>query len=147
MAKGASASDGNVTLHLSVLTPPAGVAHSLQDKDNTPVDVRISTGKTLVFEVPVRLEEGKAGWRFLGDYVRTEGKTRRFVYVATGQQAGQHLTAWSRRAKIDLPEPTAAMMKLADNGGLVLETSYAGTDARGGPTCATVKVEWKVVGK
>jgi hypothetical protein len=134
----------NCQLRLSVVDPPKGVTHSLQDKESSPVDVRASAGKTLVFEIPVRLEEGKTGWRFLGDFVRTEGKTRRFVYVATGQQAGQHVEG-GRRAKVDLPEPTAAMIKAAGAGGLVLEASYPGTDAKGGPTCATVKVDWKAV--
>ena len=139
-----AAAGDNVILRLSVLAPPKGVAHSLQDKDSTPVDVRMSTGKTILFDIPVRLEPGKTGYRFLGDFVRTEGKTRRFVYVATGQQAGQH-TEWSRRAKVDLPEPTPAMIKAADAGKLVLEAAYEGTDAKGGPTCATVKVDWKIV--
>ena len=134
--------DSNVTLRLSVVDPPKGVTHSLQDKDSVPVDARVSAGKTLAFEIPLRLEEGKTGWRFLGDFVRTEGKTRRFVYVATGQQAGQHVEG-GRRAKVDLPEPTPAMIKAAASG-LVLEASYAGTDAKGGPACATVKVAWKV---
>lgn len=138
---------GDVTLRLKVEGPVKGVSYSLQDKDSTPVDMRVATGKTILFEIPVRLEQGKAGPRFLGDFVRAEGKTRRFVYVATGRQAGQHSTEWSRRAKIDLPAPTAAMQKAADAGGLVLEASYAGTDAKCEPTCATVKVDWKVVGK
>jgi hypothetical protein len=51
---------------------------------------------------------------------------------------------WSRRAKLDLREPTAAMVTSAAKSGLVLEGSFGGTDAKGGPTCATVKVEWKV---
>ncbi len=136
------AAGDNVILRLSVLSPPTGVAHSLQDKNSTPVDVRMSTGKTIRFEIPIRLEPGKTGYRFLGDFVRTEGKIRRFAYVATGQQAGQH-TEWSRRAKVDLPEPTPAMIKAATGAGLVLEAAYEGTDAKGGPTCATVKVDWK----
>jgi len=144
MAKGVASAGGNVTLHLSVLTPPNGVAHSLQDKDSTPVDVRMSIGKTLVFEIPVRLEEGKAGWRFLGDYVRTEGKTRRFVYVCIGQGAGQKDTHWSRRAKVDLPEITPAMIKKAKAGKLELDGSYAGADKKGEPSCATVNPTWKV---
>jgi Family of unknown function (DUF5990) len=134
----------NVSLRLSVIEPPAGVAHCLQGKEGVCVDVRMSTGKTIVFEIPVRLEEGKSGWRFLGDFVRTEGKTRRFVYVATGRKAGQIGTMWDRRAKVDLPEITPAMLKAIAKDGLVLEGSYAGTDANGGPTCATVKVAWKV---
>lgn len=141
---GAVEAGSNVTLKLSVIDPPKGVHHSLQDKASVPVDIRVAAGKTLVFEIPVRLEDGKTGWRFLGGFVRTEGKTRRFVYVATGQQAGQHVDG-GRRAKVDLPEPTAAMIKAASAGGLVLEASYPGTDARGEPTCATVKVDWKIV--
>jgi hypothetical protein len=42
---------------------------------------------------------------------------------------------------------STAMVKAAAKSGLVLEGSFAGTDAKGGPTCATVKVEWKVVNK
>jgi hypothetical protein len=140
-----AAAGENVILRLSVLSPPKGVTHSLQDKDSAAVDARMSTGKTIRFDIPIRLESGKTGYRFLGDFVRTEGKTRRFVYVATGQQAGQHATEWSRRAKVDLPEPTPAMIKAADAGKLVLEAAYEGTDAKGGPTCATVKVAWKIV--
>lgn len=137
--------DSNVTLNLSVVDPPKGIHHSLQDKASNPVDIRLSAGKTIAFDIPIRLEQGKTGWRFLGDFVRTEGKTRRFVYVATAGQAGQSGTPISRRAKVDLPEPTAAMIKAAQAGGLVLEASYQGTDAKGGPTCATVKVDWKIV--
>ena len=134
----------NVLLRLSVIDPPKGVAHSLQGKDSTPVEPRMSMGKTMRFDIPVRLEAGKTGHRFLGDFVRTEGKTRRFVYVAVGRQAGQNATEWSRRAKVDLPDPTPAMIKAADAGKLVLEGSYAGTDAKGEPSCARVKVEWKI---
>ena len=134
----------NVTLKLSVLAPPKGVAHSLQGKDGEIVDARVSTGRTMVFDVPVRLEEGKGGWRFLGDFVRTEGKTRRFVYVGIGKHAGQPETHWDRRAKVDLPEVTAAMIAKAKAGKLLLAGSYAGTDAKGEPACATVKVEWVV---
>lgn len=138
MAAGAE----NVLLRLRVLAPPKGVAHSLQGKDGEIVDARVSTGRTLTFEIPARLEEGKAGWRFLGDFVRTEGKTRRFVYVGIGKHAGQPHTHWDRRAKVDLPEVTPAMIRQALAGKLVLDGSYAGTDARGEPACATVKVEW-----
>ena len=140
----ATGADSNVTLKLSVLAPPKGIHHSLQDKTSSPVQIHVSNGMTIAFEIPIRLEQGKTGWRFLGDFVRTEGKTRRFVYVATAGQAGQTGTPISRRAKVDLPEPTPAMIKAAQSGGLVLEASYPGTDAKGEPTCATVKVDWKV---
>jgi hypothetical protein len=92
---------GNAVLRLSVTDPLKGVSHSLQDKDSTPVDARVASDKTVLFEIPARPEEGKTGWRLLGDFVRTGGKTRRFVYVATGRQAGRHSTEWSRRAKVE----------------------------------------------
>jgi hypothetical protein len=133
-----------VLLKLSVVAPPKGVAHALQGKDGVIVDAQVSAGRTLVFEIPVRLEEGKAGWRWLGDFVRTEGKSRRFVYVGIGKHAGQPHTHWDRRAKVDLPEVTKTMIARAKAGTLVLAGSYAGTDARGEPSCATVKVEWVV---
>ena len=144
MAAGAARSTArsNVTLKLSVVTPPKGVAHSLQGKDGEIIDARVSTGRTIVFDVPVRLEEGKAGWRFLGDFVRTEGKTRRFVYVGIGKHAGQPDTHWDRRAKVDLPEVTPAMIHGAQAGKLALAGAYPGTDAKGEPSCATVKVDW-----
>jgi len=147
VARGADSPNGgnNVTLKLSVVSPPKGIHHSLQDKASSPVQIHVSNGMTITFEIPIRLEEGKTGWRFLGDFVRTEGKTRRFVYVATAGQAGQSHTPISRRAKIDLPDPTPAMIKAAQAGRLVLEASYPGTDANGEPTCATVKVDWKIV--
>lgn len=140
----AAGAEVNVTLKLSVNNPPKGIHHSLQDKASSPVQIHVSNGMTIAFNIPIRLEQGKTGWRFLGDFVRTEGKTRRFVYVATAGQAGQTGTPISRRAKVDLPEPTPAMIKAAQSGGLVLEASYPGTDAKGEPTCATVKVDWKV---
>lgn len=134
----------NVTLKLSVVKPPKGVAHSLQGKDGEIVDARMSAGRTIVFDVPLRLEEGRSGWRFLGDFVRTEGKTRRFVYIGIGRHAGQPDTEWDRRAKVDLPEVTPAMIAKAKAGKLVLAGGYEGTDAKGGPSCATVKIDWTV---
>ncbi|MDP3494545.1 MAG: DUF5990 family protein [Hyphomonadaceae bacterium] len=139
-----AAGEPNVTLKLSVVTPPKGVAHSLQGKDGEIVDPTVSTGKTIVFKVPARLEEGKTGWRFLGDFVRTEGKTRRFVYVGIGKHAGQPHTTWDRRAKVDLPEVTANMIGAAQAGMLVLDGAYDGTVRMGVPSCASVKVTWKV---
>jgi len=75
--------------------------------------------------------------------VRTEGKTRRFVYVATGQQASQHVEG-GRRAKVDLPKPTPAMIKAAEAGKPVLEAVMPEPTRRAERACATVKVTWRV---
>ena len=144
----AAAGASDILLKLSVVAPPKGVAHALQGKDGEIVDAKVSTGRTLVFNIPVRLEEGKSGWRWLGDFVRTEGRTgaksRRFVYVGIGKHAGQPDAHWDRRAKVDLPKVAAAMIAKAKAGKLMLAGSYAGTDAKNEPACATVKVEWVV---
>lgn len=134
-----------VTFRITVLAPLKGVALCLQGKDGVNLDVRMPTGKDLVFDVPARIAEGKDGWRFLGDHVRAEGKTRRFFYIAIGQGAGQRDTQWSRRAKIDFPEATPALAAKAMAGGLVMEAAMSGTDAKGEPACATIKLlsPWK----
>ncbi len=137
--------DAEVVFRLTVTDPVKGVALCLQGKDGVNVDLRMPTGHDLVFEVPARLGEGKGGWRFLGDHVRVEGKTRRFFYVAIGQGAGQKNTHWSRRAKIDFPDVTPAIVKAAAKGGLVMDATMAGADKKGEPACATIKLisPWK----
>jgi hypothetical protein len=133
---------------LTVRNPVAGATYSLQGKGGVVVDAQKADRKHLVFEVPVRIAEGKDGPRVLGDFVRTEGKTRRFFYVASGEQAGDAKAAFGRRAKIDFPEITPALAAKAAKGGLVMEAGMEGTAKDGGPTAATVKLspDW-VVGR
>jgi hypothetical protein len=129
---------------LTVRNPVAGATYSLQGKAGVVVDARKTPakpdGKDIVFEVPVRIAEGKDGPRVLGDFVRTEGKTRRFFYVATSQQAGDAKAAGGRRAKIDFPEITPALAARAAAGGLVMEAGIEGRAKDGGPAAATVKL-------
>lgn len=132
--------EADVAFVLIVRAPVKGVAYSLQGKNNAPVNSVVAGAKDLTFRFSARLATGKAGPRFLGEFVRAEGKSRRFVYIATGEQAGQAGTHWSRRAKIDLPDPTADLMAHASASGLVLQAEMAGADAKGEPTCATVRL-------
>jgi hypothetical protein len=134
-----------VTFRITVLSPVKGVALCLQGKDGENLDVRMPTGKDLVFDVPARIAEGKDGWRFLGDHVRAEGKTRRFFYIAIGQGAGQRDTQWSRRAKIDFPEATPVLARKAAASDLVMEAAMQGAGADGSPACATIRLvsPWK----
>src|SRR5262245_2854246 len=141
MPPAASKADQPTALfRLTIRNPFPGVTYSLQGKDGVVVDARKATGKALVFELSVRIAEGKDGPRVLGDFVRTEGKTRRFFYVATGQQAGDAKAADGRRAKIDFPEITPALAARAAKGGLVMEAGMDGTAKDGGPAAATVKL-------
>jgi hypothetical protein len=133
-----------ITVRLSVLAPVKGVVYSLQGKAGAPVNGRLSTGADLTFEVAVRLGANAHGPCVLGEHVCTEGKTRRFFYIATGAQAGQHAEA-GRRAKIDFPELTPDLIRKAETGGLVMEAAMHGADSKGEPACATIKLAsgWK----
>ena len=115
--------------------------YSLQKKDAV-FDPRIATDAPLSFDVPIRLTDDG---RFLGDFIRREGKDRRFVYIRIGQSAGQHGTPISRRAKIDIHDIPAPLLDKARKGA-VLEVVLPGREKDGTPACATVrpKTGWRV---
>ena len=124
-----------ITLRLTIADPVAGVAYSLQDKANMPVEPRIAADGPISFDAPVTLSEDG---RLTGPFVRREGATRRFVYIAIGTSAGQHASEWSRRAKIDVHDIPADLLAPARQGE-VLEVVLPGRAKDGGPACATVR--------
>ncbi|WP_284878034.1 DUF5990 family protein [Brevundimonas sp. MEB006b] len=132
-----------ITLRLTIADPVAGVAYSLQDKANMPVELRIAADGPISFDAPVTLSEDG---RLTGPFVRREGATRRFVYVAIGTSAGQHASEWSRRAKIDVHDIPPDLLAQARQGE-VLEVVLPGRAKDGGPACATVRPiqAWRVV--
>lgn len=123
-----------ITLRLTTADPVPGVAYSLQDKANAPVDPRIAGDGPISFDVPVTLSDDG---RLTGPFVRREGPSRRFVYIAIGASAGQH-SEWSRRAKIDVHDIPADLLALAREGR-TLEMILPGRARDGGPACATVR--------
>jgi hypothetical protein len=131
-----------IRMLLVVEGPVPGVAHSLQDKKNHPVDAKTSAaGEPLSFDFPVRIA---AGPKFYGEQVRSEGPERRFVYVAVGQQAGGRASPWSRRMKIDIHDIPQTLLDGATAGRRLVGT-VAGTGRDGTPACATVRVEqWRL---
>lgn len=131
-----------ITLRLTTADPIAGVAYSLQDKANAPVSPRIADEGPVSFDVPVTLSDDG---RLTGPFVRREGPSRRFVYIAIGTSAGQH-GEWSRRAKIDVHDIPADLLALAREGR-VLEAVLPGRARDGGPACATVRPlqPWRAV--
>lgn len=138
-----------IRMRLVIDRPVKGVFHSLQDKDNTPIDVKSSKdGKPVVFEFPVRFgpDDGKRGPKFYGEYVRSEGPTRRFFYICIGQGAGQKDTPWARRMKIDIAGIPQAILDKAARGKVV-EGGIIGTGKDGSPACATVPLSkaWRAV--
>jgi hypothetical protein len=131
-----------ITLRLRIDDPVAGVAYSLQDKTGAPVGQIIAGDGPIWFDVPVRVAPGP---KFYGDFVRSEGPSRRFVYIAIGEQAGQRPCVWSRRAKIDVHLLAAALLDAA-LAGEVLEACLPGRAKDGGPACATLSPigDWRV---
>ena len=123
-----------ITLRLTIADPVPGVHYSLQQKEAV-FDPRVATDAPLSFDVPIRLTDDG---RFLGDFVRREGPTRRFVYIRIGQSAGQHGTDISRRAKIDIHDIPAALLEQA-RMGVVVEAVLPGRANDGAPACATLR--------
>ncbi len=123
-----------ITLRLRIQDPFPGVAYSLQNKKSEPVGQVIAGGNPISFDVPVRVAPGP---KFHGDFVRSEGPVRRFVYIAIGEQAGQRPSAWSRRAKIDIHLLSAELLERA-LAGEVLAAQLPGKAKDGGPACATL---------
>ena len=132
-----------VRLRLVIETPVPGVAYSLQDKESQPVDAKMSKGAAIVFEFPIRVAGGPKSY---GEQVRSEGPERRFVYIATGQQAGQQESCWSRRMKIDIHTIPEALITEA-RAGKVLQATINGTASDGTPACASTPLRktWRAV--
>ena len=132
-----------ITLRLTIQDPFPGVTYSLQNKKSEPIGPVVAGDGPLSFEVPIRLAPGP---RFLGDFVRSEGPTRRFVYIAIGAQAGDGPVFSGRRAKIDIHTLPADLLEAA-LAGAVLEARLPGRAKDGGPACATVRPlgAWRVV--
>ena len=127
-----------VSLRIVIEQPVAGVLHSLQTKDNHPLDAkRAVAGAALAFDVPIRVSTGP---KFFGDLVRREGAVRRFVYIAIGTSAGDAASPWTRRMKIDIHDIEPALIDQAIATGGVIELTVNGTGKDGTPACATVPV-------
>ena len=126
-----------INLRIVIEQPVVGVLHSLQTKDESPLDPKRSRkGEPLVFDFQVRVGPGP---KFFGDQVRREGPLRRFVYIRVGQYAGDASSPWSRRMKIDIHDIGNDLLDRTANGGGIIETTVIGTDKDGSPTCATVR--------
>lgn len=126
--------DTPITLRLTIADPVPGVRYSLQ-KDDMPFEPVTASTAPLSFDVPIRLSDND---RFLGPFVRREGKDRRFVYIRIGQSAGDHASEWSRRAKIDIHDIPPDLLAQARDGA-VLQIVLPGRGRDGTPACATVR--------
>jgi len=123
-----------ITLRLTIPDPVPGVAYSLQDKKSHPIGAVVAGTGPVSFDVPVRVA---AGPRFLGEFVRSEGPERRFVYIAIGGQAGQAGCEWSRRIKVDIHRLAPDLLAPA-LAGRTLAAELRGREKDGSPACATL---------
>lgn len=133
----AKADQVEIPMRIGIEQPVPGVLHSLQSGDDRPLDPKRSTaGEALVFDFSVRVAPGP---KFFGDQVRREGPVRRFVYIRIGQSAGDHVSPWRRRMKIDIHDIEQALLDRAVAGEGRIEITVNGTGKDGTPACATVR--------
>lgn len=124
----------------------SGAAHEYELVPPTRIDPT-----SISFDFTVRVAPDKLGarQRFLGEF--TQGPAdERFVYVNSGQSAGQHDTEWNRRAKIPLTTITPALIDaVRSTPNTVLLIEIEGTAADGGPVTASrlSSTEWRTVPK
>lgn len=110
-----------------------------------------TTADSISFDFAVRVGATKKGaaTRFLGEFTQGPAE-KRFVYVNSGQSAGQAGTFWNRRAKIPLTTITPRLIdKVRADSGSILEIEVEGTLKDGGPVCASKlsSTEWHVTQK
>lgn len=130
-----------ITLRLTIDDPVPGITYSLCDKGNAAVGAKIAQNGPISLDVVVRVAPGP---RFLGEFVRSEGPIRRFVYIGVDWE----LTPPSPcrgRMKIDIQDIGPDLLQAAI-GGAVLETVLNGRGKNRGPAYATVaKSGWRIV--
>jgi hypothetical protein len=132
-----------IPMRIVIEQPVPGVLHSLQSKDGHPLDPKRSNkGEPLSFDFPIRFAPGP---KFFGDQVRREGPIRRFVYIRSGQSAGEHGSPWSRRMKIDIHDIGPDLLERAAGGGGAVELTVNGTAKDGTPACATVRTTGRLL--
>jgi hypothetical protein len=130
-----------VRCRITVVNPPAGVKFAMQRGRSELVAPSRSTADRISFDFTLRLGPPLPSGlpNFLGEFAQGTPADR-FVYVNSGQRAGQH-SCWNRRAKIKLAgigiELLTKALALPD---ATLEAEIAGTARDGGPACATVPI-------
>jgi len=137
-----------IRIRITVADPPAGVWMKVQKGKDELLDPDGLSDGSLRFEFPINVDLASGTPNFLGKFAQGP-KDARFIYVNSGTYAGQHVTCWSRRAKLPLMSVTEDMMRsLLSSSGGTLETTINGTGKDGGPVCASMKgLKWKVAAK
>jgi hypothetical protein len=130
-----------LVLRLTIVGPIPGLRYSLQNADGYPISAVTAGAEPLSLDAPVRYDQG----RWLGELVRREGKTRRFVYIAMGRSAGDLTSSINGRAKIDIQDIPPELIEVA--GDRPIEVKLPGVGRNGAPAFATLRPleSWKIV--
>ena len=146
----AKAGERELPLRIVVEGPPAGVAFAVQRGRAELLAPSAATADAVTFDFPVRVGTSADGApNFLGEYAHgTPGE--RFVYVTSGQSAGDAGSPWRRRAKVRLAGQVDWLLidRVLSQPGALLEARITGTSRDGGPVCASTPVlggGWTVV--
>lgn len=144
--------DKNASFRLRVVVENllSGVAYALQRRDGE-LDAATQTSATQIsFEASIRVGSMLADGRLnlLGEVV-SGSPSERFIYINSGQRAGQTDSCWDRRAKVKLASLPQDLIEAAIlSGGGHIEAHISGSALDGGPCCATVNLlgsGWKFV--
>lgn len=137
-----------IPLRIRVVDPAVGIIMKVQRGREELLPPERESAKELVFEFTITADTSAGAPNLLGKYAQGP-KDQRFIYINSGQSAGQLNTDIVRRAKISLMSITAKQVaEVAASTDAILETSFAGKDKFGKPTCASVKgIEWKVAAR
>src|SRR6184192_1496581 len=88
-------------IRIKVLNPLSGVLMKVQRGKNELLEPTVFSTDLLVFDFEISVDIASETPNFLGSY--THGpKNARFIYVNSGQYAGQVDSCWARRAKLSL---------------------------------------------
>jgi hypothetical protein len=142
--------EGEITLRVVVLHPPAGVAFRMQRGRDGLVDAVSAADGAWVFEAAVRAGGRRAdgGPTLLGPFAHGRPDDR-FLYLNSGTYAGQAGSPWGRRAKVRLGGIGWALVERAlGDPDVVLEARLEGTGRDGGPAAAGVTLldgGWRAV--
>jgi len=129
------------TVRVGVVKPMPGVAYALQGRGGELEASLAADEHVLWFETTLRCGSPLVDERanFSGSFAHGPPADR-FVYVNSGQRAGQAKSCWDRRAKVKLSAiPTELVTHATRSADCYLQARFAGTSRDGGPFCGTVQ--------
>ncbi|MBA3341588.1 MAG: hypothetical protein H0T48_07100 [Gemmatimonadaceae bacterium] len=131
--------DRELPLRITLVDPPRDVLFCLQRGAGELVSATLPDGLNLSLDLSVRVGTQKTGEpNFLGPFAQGRPNDR-FIYVNSGQAAGQSGSCWDRRAKVRLGAISWSQVAEAlAKPDARLEVRIKGRARDGGPCCASV---------